>query len=163
REEGARVVAIDPIGTRTAAQCDHHLAIRPGTDAALALGMMRRILDLGLHDADYLAANAVAWEDLGAQPAGWPLEGTAAVGGLPEGEIDRLAQDFATIRPSFIRLNYGLQRHAGGGMAVRAISLLPALTGAWRDVGGGATLSTSGAFHFATQRLERPDWIPPGT
>lgn len=163
REQGARVVAIDPIRTRTAAQCDHHLAIRPGTDAALALGMMRRILELGLHDAAYLAENAIGWEDLPELLAEWTVERTAETVGLPADEIDRLARDFATIRPSFIRLNYGLQRHAGGGMAVRAIALLPALTGAWRDIGGGATLSTSGAFHFDIPALERPDWIPPGT
>lgn len=163
RERGARVVAIDPIRTRTAAQCDLHLAIRPGTDAALALGMMRRILDLGLEDREFLTSRAEGWEDLAEHLAEWSLERTARVTGLEPAEIDRLARDFAGIRPSFIRLNYGMQRHGGGGMAVRAISLLPALTGAWRDVGGGATLSTSGAFHFASNTLERPDWIPAGT
>lgn len=163
REGGARVIAIDPIRTRTAARCDLHLQIRPGTDAALALGMMRRIIDLDLHDRDFLTERTVGWEELEGHLGKWSLEKTAAVTGLEAGDIDRLAQEYALIRPSFIRLNYGMQRHAGGGMAVRAISLLPALTGAWRDVGGGATLSTSGAFGFNSAALERPDWITPGT
>src|SRR5690606_27912689 len=89
---------------------------------------------------------------------------TARVTGLDADSVVSLAREYAQTRPTFIRLNYGMQRHAGGGSAVRAVSLLPALTGAWRDVGGGATLSTSGAFRgIAAAKLERPDWIPPGT
>lgn len=163
RERGARLIAIDPIRTRTAEQCDEHLAIRPGTDAALALGMMHVILRDGLHDADYLARYTEGWERLPAQVEEWTPARTAAETGLAPETVERLAHAYATTRPPFIRLNYGLQRHAGGGMAVRAISLLPALVGAWREVGGGATLSTSGAFHFDEDALERPDWIPDGT
>jgi anaerobic selenocysteine-containing dehydrogenase len=163
RAEGARLIAIDPIRTRTAAQCDAHLAIRPGTDAALALGMMHIILRDGLQDREYLERYTEGWEQLPEQVSTWTPERTAGVTGLAPKEIEELAHAYATIRPSFIRLNYGLQRHAGGGMAVRSISLLPAITGAWRDVGGGATLSTSGTFHMDVPRLTRPDWIPPST
>lgn len=163
KEGGAKLVAIDPIRTRTAAQCDVHLAIRPGTDAALALGLMHVILRDGLEDADFLASHTEGWEELGPHLAPWPPARCAGETGLEEGVIESLARELATTRPAFIRLNYGMQRHAGGGMAVRAISLLPAVTGAWRDVGGGATLSTSGAFHLNEAALERPDWIPPGT
>jgi anaerobic selenocysteine-containing dehydrogenase len=163
REGGARVVAVDPIRTRTAAQCDLHLPIRPGTDAALALGMMHVILREGLQDQEYLARYTVGWEQLPEQVAGWDPRRTAEVTGLAADTIERLAVEYASTRPSFIRLNYGMQRHAGGGMAVRTVSLLPALTGAWRDAGGGVTLSTSGAFHFNLRALERPDWIPAGT
>src|SRR5690606_21878880 len=163
RERGARVVAIDPIRTRTAAQCDLHLPIRPGTDAALALGMMHVILRDALEDADFLRRYTHGWELLPEHLAEWTPEKTGNIAGLEPGAVEWLAREYARTRPAFIRLNYGLQRHAGGGMAVRAISLLPALTGAWRDLGGGATLSTSGAFRMSQAVLERPDWIPAGT
>jgi len=163
RERGARLIAIDPIRTRTAAQCDEHLAIRPGTDAALALGMMHVFLRDGLEDRDYLERYAEGWEDLPERVAEWTPERTSDETGLAAVRIESLAREFATTRPAFIRLNYGMQRHAGGGMAVRVVSLLPAITGAWRDVGGGATLSTSGAFRMNGASLERLDWIPPGT
>ena len=164
REKGARLIAIDPIRTRTAAQCDLHLAPQPGTDAALALGMMHLILREGLEDRDYLRRYTVGWELLADRVAEWTPARTAEVTGLEAAAIEALAVEYARTRPAFIRLNYGMQRHAGGGMAVRVISLLPALIGAWRDLGGGATLSTSGAFRGLDRAaLERPDWVRPGT
>jgi len=163
REGGARLIAIDPIRTRTAEQCDEHLPIRPGTDAALALGLMHELFRLGLADEDYLRQNSVGWEKLRARAAEWPPERAADVTGLEGGQIRALAELYGTSSPTFIRLNYGMQRHAGGGMAVRVVSLLPAVTGAWRQVGGGATLSTSGAFGIDSAALEKPEWIPPGT
>lgn len=163
KEAGARVIAIDPIRTRTAAQCDEHLAIRPGTDAALALGMMHVIFRDGLEDAAYLNDHTTGADALRERARAWTPERTAHTTGLPAERIESLAREYATVRPSFIRLNYGLQRHHGGGMAVRAVSLLPAVTGAWRDLGGGALLSTSGAFKLNLTALQRPDWIPPGT
>ncbi|HEX8210613.1 MAG TPA: molybdopterin oxidoreductase family protein [Longimicrobium sp.] len=164
RDAGARIVAIDPIRTRTAAQCDQHLAIRPGTDAALALGMMHVIFRDGLEDGDYLRGHTVGWEALRERALHeWSVERAAAETGLDEGTIKTLALEYARTRPAFIRLNYGMQRHAGGGMAVRVVALLPAVTGAWRDVGGGATLSTSGAFKANGAALEKPEWIPAGT
>lgn len=164
REAGARIVAIDPIRTRTAAQCDQHVAIRPGADAALALGMMHVIFREGLEDADYLRRHTEGWEALRERALHeWSVERAAAETGVGEGTIEALALEYARTRPAFIRLNYGMQRHAGGGMAVRVVSLLPAVTGAWRDVGGGATLSTSGAFRANGAALEKPEWIPAGT
>ena len=164
RANGARIIAIDPIRTRTAAQCDAWIPIRPGTDAALALGMMHVIFREGLEDRDYLAANAVGWEETRDRVLReWSPARTEDVTGIDRALIETLAIDYATTRPAFIRLNYGLQRHAGGGMAVRAISLLPAVTGGWRDLGGGATLSMSGAFKANGAALERPDWVAPGT
>jgi anaerobic selenocysteine-containing dehydrogenase len=164
RDRGARVIAIDPIRTRTAAQCDRWLPIRPGTDAALALAMMHVAFREGRADLDYLAAHTVGWEALRERVLNeWSPARAAPTVGLDEAEIETLALEYATTRPTFIRLNYGLQRHAGGGMAVRNISLLPAVTGAWRDLGGGATLSTGGAFKLNNAALERPDWIAPGT
>jgi anaerobic selenocysteine-containing dehydrogenase len=164
KEAGARIVAIDPIRTRTAAQCDEHLPIRPGTDAALALGMMHVVFRDGLEDRDYLQRHSVGWEALRERALHeWSAERAAEITGLDAGRIETLAREYALTRPTFIRLNYGMQRHAGGGMAVRTVSLLPAVTGAWRDVGGGATLSTSGVFRMNTAALERPDWVPAGT
>jgi anaerobic selenocysteine-containing dehydrogenase len=161
RERGARLIAIDPIRTRTAAQCDEHLPIRPGTDAALALGMMHVILRDRLEDRDYLERYTVGWELLPERVAEWtPERGPRRSRGWTAAEIEALAREYALARPSFIRLNYGLQRHAGGAMAVRAVSLLPALTGAWRDEGGGATLSTSGAFRMSTARAGAPGLDP---
>jgi anaerobic selenocysteine-containing dehydrogenase len=163
RERGAKLIAIDPIRTRTAARCDQHIAIRPGTDAALALGMMHIFFRDSLQDSEYLERYSTGWELLPAHLASWTPVRTAEVTGLTPDVIEALAHAYATTSPSFIRLNYGMQRHAGGGMAVRAVSLLPAITGAWREVGGGATLSTSGAFRMASAKLQRADWIPEGT
>jgi anaerobic selenocysteine-containing dehydrogenase len=125
---------------------------------------MHVILRDGLEDRDYLERHTSGWERLPERTAEWTPERTAEVTGLPTEQIEALAREYAATRPSFIRLNYGMQRHAGGGMAVRVVSLLPAVTGAWREVGGGATLSTSGAFRGLNRNaLERPDWIRPGT
>jgi anaerobic selenocysteine-containing dehydrogenase len=164
RERGAKLVAIDPIRTRTAAQCDRWLAIRPGTDAALALALMHVAFREGLHDEAYLREHTVGWEALRDRVLHeWSPVHAATVTGLAVDEIEELAREYTTTRPTYIRLNYGLQRHAGGGMAVRTISLLPAVTGAWRELGGGATLSMGGAFKPDVAALERPDWVAPGT
>ena len=163
RERGARLIAVDPIRTRTAAQCDEHVAIRPGADAALALGMMNVIFERQLQDAEFLRDYTVGWDELPARAAEWHLARTARVTGLEPETIERLAVEFATTSPALIRLNYGMQRHAGGGMAIRTVSLLPAVTGAWREVGGGAVLSTSGAFHLNDAAIEHPELVPPGT
>ena len=163
RRRGARLVTIDPFRSRTAEKSDRHLAPLPGTDGALALGMMHVIFRDRLEDADYLRRHAVGEADLRARASEWTPERTAATTGLTAGEVEWLAREYATTRPTAIRLNYGLNRHAGGGMAVRTIACLPAVTGAWRDVGGGVLLSTSGAFPVDEAALERPDLVPPGT
>lgn len=166
REAGARVIAIDPIRTRTARMCDEHIAIRPGTDAALALSIMHVIFRDGLEDAEFLADRSTGHVELREHVAQWTPQRAAEVTGIAAEAIERLAIDYATTRPALIRLNYGLQRHFGGGSAVRAVSLLPAVTGSWRDVGGGACLSASGAFSAVddeTGDFERERWVPAGT
>ena len=163
RRRGATLVTIDPFRSRTAEMSDRHLAPLPGTDAALALGMMHVIFRAGLEDADYLERHATGVADLRARAAEWTPERTAATTGLRVDEIEWIAREYATVRPSAIRINYGLNRHAGGGMAVRTIACLPAVTGAWRDVGGGVLLSTSGLFPVDEAALQRPDLSPPGT
>ncbi|MBI2375881.1 MAG: molybdopterin oxidoreductase family protein [Deltaproteobacteria bacterium] len=161
RDRGAKLVVIDPIRTRTAERADEHLPIAPGTDAALALGMMHVIFREGLEDRAYLESFTEGHEALRARALEeWPLSRAAAITRLPAERIEALARAYASTKPSFIRLNYGLQRHAGGGAAVRAIVALPAVTGAFRDAGGGALLSTSSAYPVAKRVLERPELIP---
>jgi anaerobic selenocysteine-containing dehydrogenase len=157
---GARLICIDPRRTRTADQADEHIALLPGTDAALALGLMHVIFAEGLDDEDYLERYTIGAELLRARAREYPVERVAAICGLKAETIERLARLYATTKPSVIRINYGLQRHAGGGMAVRTISCLPAITGAWRDPAGGILLSTSGTFPLNYPVLERPDLMP---
>ncbi|MEP6732405.1 MAG: molybdopterin oxidoreductase family protein [bacterium] len=160
RERGAPIICIDPIRTRTAMQCDEWLPIRPGSDAALALGMMHVIFARGLEDRDFLERYTLGHEALRKRAAEWTLSRTSEVTGLPEETIASLAERFGRAKAAFIRVNYGLQRHAGGGMAVRTIACLPALTGHWRRAGGGVQLSTSANFQFNKAALERPDLGP---
>ena len=161
RAGGAPVICIDPIRTRTAEQCDEWIAIRPGTDAALALAMMHVLFADGLEDRDYLERHTLGHDGLRARAAEWTPERAAAIVGLPAGRIVELARRYGHAKAAFIRVNYGLQRHAGGGSAVRAIACLPAVTGHWRRAGGGVQLSTSGAFRFNTAALELPHAGPP--
>lgn len=165
KANGATTICIDPLRTRTAVACDEHIAIRPGTDAALALSMMHVLFLDGLEDRGYLEEMTIGWEGLRERVlADYAPARVSAICRIPVKTIESLATRYGSTRPAFIRLNYGLQRHAGGGSAVRAILLLPAVTGAWQDVGGGAMLSTSGAFSaLDTGTLQRKDLIPPGT
>jgi anaerobic selenocysteine-containing dehydrogenase len=161
RERGARIICIDPIRTRTAQQCDEWVPIRPGTDAALALGMMHVLFARGLEDRDYLERHTLGHEALRGRAAEWTPARTAAVTGLPEETIVSLGERYGRARAAFIRVNYGLQRHGGGGMAVRSIACLPAVTGHWRRPGGGVQLSTSANFQFNRAALQREDLSPP--
>jgi anaerobic selenocysteine-containing dehydrogenase len=159
KRRGARLVAIDPYRTATAEKCHEHIAPMPGTDAALAYGLMHVLIRDGLVDRDYVQRYTLGYDALAARAAEWTPERAAALCRVPIAQIERLAHDFGTIRPSAIRVNYGMQRHAGGGNAMRAVACLPALTGAWRDRAGGALLSSSGAYPVDTAALERPDLI----
>lgn len=158
KANGARTICIDPLRTRTAEACDQHIAIRPGTDAALALALMHVIFRDGLEDRDYLNAMSIGWEKLRDRVlADFAPERVAGICRLPVEAIEMLGREYGATRPAFIRVNYGLQRHAGGGSAVRAISLLPAVTGDWNLIGGGCQLSVSGAFPLNMAELERRD------
>ena len=158
KAKGATTICIDPLRTRTAAGCDEHLPIRPGTDAALALGIMHVLFRDGLYDHQYLDQMTTGWEELrDAVLRDYAPARVAGICRLPVKAIESLAHRYGTTRPTFIRLNYGLQRHAGGGSAVRAISILPAVTGAWNDVGGGCQLSSSGTFGINISGIERRD------
>jgi anaerobic selenocysteine-containing dehydrogenase len=157
RRNGARFYTIDPRRNRTGAAADKHFFINPGSDTALALGMMHVIAGEKLYDADYIARHTMGFAELAERVKEYPPERAAALTGIPKDEIVALAREYATTRPAAIRLNYGVQRSDRGSMAVRTIALLPALTGSWKDVGGGLQLSTSQAFHLNRAGLERPD------
>jgi anaerobic selenocysteine-containing dehydrogenase len=164
RRKGARLWVIDPYKTRTAALADEHLAINPGTDAALALGMMHVILREGLEDREYVAEATHGFEELKAHAlkVEHSPERVAEVTGIAAEAIERLAREYATCarrlgRPAVIRLNYGIQRSENGGTAARAVCMLPLLTGAWTQRGGGLQLSTSGSFPFNSNALQMPE------
>jgi anaerobic selenocysteine-containing dehydrogenase len=144
RENGATVVAIDPRVTRTTAFADWHLQPRPGTDAALALGMMKVIVDRNLHDEAFLRSHTLGWDKLIAEKLPqYPLDRVEHITGIPAADVEKLALLYASTKKSFIRLNWGIQRHANGGMMTRTISLLPAVTGAM--VGGAGVCVSTGA------------------
>jgi anaerobic selenocysteine-containing dehydrogenase len=160
RRKGAKLVVIDPYRTRTAACADWYLPINPGTDGALALAMMHVIIGEGLHDAEYVAKYTLGFEALREKVKAYPPERVAQWTGISAVDIRKLAREYATVRPSVIRLNYGVQRSEGGGMATRAIAMLPCIIGSWKEVGGGLQMSTSGAFGLNEGALRRPDLKP---
>jgi anaerobic selenocysteine-containing dehydrogenase len=159
QDRGATLVVIDPRRTRTAERADWHVQPRPGSDAALALGMMGVIIAEGLHDAEYVRDHTVGFEQLRERVGDYPPERVAALTGLAPEEIVRLARLYATTKPAVIRLQYGMQRHSNGGMLIRAVACLPALVGAWRDAAGGLLMSTGGAFGLNLRALTRPDLL----
>jgi anaerobic selenocysteine-containing dehydrogenase len=157
RRQGAKLVVIDPYATRTARLADWHIPINPGTDVALALGMMHILIRDSLHDADYVARHTHGFEQLRERVVEYTPERVAAWTGIAANDIETLAREYATTNPAVIRVNYGIQRSENGGTAARAVCMLPALTGAWKQRGGGLQLSTSGAFTWDGPSLERPD------
>ena len=157
RRRGAKFYVIDPNRNRTARTADKHFAIHPGSDTALALAMMHVIINEDLYDADYVDRYTEGFDSLRERVQEWTPQRAAQLTGLASEEIAALAREYAATRPAAIRVNYGVQRSDRGAMAVRAIALLPALTGAWKDVGGGVQLSTSQPFHLNREGLERAD------
>jgi anaerobic selenocysteine-containing dehydrogenase len=162
KRHGARLVCIDPRRSETAEKCHDHIALRPGTDAALALGVMHELVAHGWLDTDYLTRHTVGWEGLRSRALEWPPERAAEVCGIPAEQVRDLARAWGTTQPAAIRLNYGMQRVRGGGNAARAIACLPALTGAWRHRAGGLLLSSSGQFPVDKVALQRPELLSEG-
>jgi anaerobic selenocysteine-containing dehydrogenase len=160
RRNGAKLVVIDPYRTRTAKAADWHIPIQPGTDTALALGLMRVIIEEGLYDREYVAKYTCGFEELRAHVQDYTPENVAGLTGMAAEEVVRLAREYATNTPSVIRLNYGVQRSQNGGAAARAVCMLPALIGSWKHTGGGLQLSVSSAFQMNSDALERPDLMP---
>ena len=159
KRRGARLVCIDPRRTETAEKCHQHIALRPGTDAALALAMMHELITHDWLDHDYIAQHTTGWPALRERALQWTPERAAQVCGIEADVIRELAQAWGTTRPAAIRLNYGMQRTRGGGNAVRAVACLPALTGAWREAAGGLLMSASGHFPVQRDALGRPDLL----
>ena len=159
KRDGARLVCIDPRHSETADKCHEHIALLPGTDAALALAVMHELITHGWLDQDYIDRYTLGWEALSERALQWPPERAAEVCGVPVDQIRRLARDWGTTKPAAIRLNYGMQRVRGGGNAVRAVACLPALTGAWRHRAGGLLMSSSGHFPVRRAALQRPDLL----
>ena len=159
KRNGARLIIIDPRRNETAVKCHQHIALYPGTDAALALAMMHVIIGEGLTDADYIAQHTLGFRELAQRVHEWTPVRAAAICGISADEIIKLAREYASTRPAMIRLNYGMQRHSGGGMATRTIACLPALVGAWRDAAGGVIMTTADFYGFNHRALEHPELI----
>jgi len=159
KRNGARLVCIDPRRSETAEKCHEHIALRPGTDAALALALMHQLITHDWLDHDYIAQHTLGWEGLRERALQWPPERAAEVCGIPVQQITDLARDYGTTKPAAIRLNYGMQRVRGGGNAVRAVACLPALVGAWREPAGGLLLSSSAQFPVNRAALHRPELL----
>lgn len=163
QKAGAKVVCIDPYRSRTAARSDWHVKIEPGTDGALALGMMNVIINESLTDDDYIANHTTGFEELAASAAEFPPDRVERITGIPAAEITQLAREFATSQPSAIRTGVAPENHPQGGQAFRAIFALPALVGSWRHVGGGAIEMPLAGFPVNWGFLSKPEWIKQGT
>ena len=161
KRQGARLICIDPRRTETAEKCHQHIALLPGTDGALALALMNELMRQGLLDQAYIDAHVDDWPKLRERALAWSAERAARVCGIEAEVIRELAREYGSTKPAAIRLNYGMQRVRGGGNAVRLVSLLPCLTGAWRHRAGGMLLSSSGWFKAFKNdaQLQRPDLL----
>ncbi len=159
KREGAKLICIDPRKTETADKCHQHIALLPGTDGALALGLMRELINNDWLDHDYIERHTHGWPQLRERALAWTAERTAETCGITADEVRQLARDYALTKPAAIRLNYGMQRVRGGGNAVRLIAILPCLIGAWRHPAGGLLLSASGWFPRDAVALQRPELL----
>jgi anaerobic selenocysteine-containing dehydrogenase len=157
RRKGAKLVVIDPYRTRTAKAADWYLPINPGTDVALALGMMNVIIHENLYDAAYVSEHTLGFDQLKQRAQEYSPEKVAQWTGISADDIRTLAREYANSHPAVIRVNYGVQRSQNGGMAVRTVAMLPCLIGAWKEVGGGLQLSLSASFPMDRRGLERPE------
>jgi anaerobic selenocysteine-containing dehydrogenase len=160
KRRGARLIAIDPYRSLTAEKCHQHIALRPGTDGALALGMMNVLITDNLLDYAYIEAHTLGFDKLTARALSYPPSRVAEICGIDEHVIVDLARVYGSTKKAAIRMNYGLQRVRGGGNAVRAIACLPSLTGAWRERAGGVLLSSGGWAPVDSHALQRPDLMP---
>jgi anaerobic selenocysteine-containing dehydrogenase len=157
RKRGTQLVVIDPRRSRTARRADWHLPIRIGTDAALALGVMHILVRDGLCDQQYIATHTLGFERLEREvlPRFTP-ERVAAITGLPVADIERFAALYGAAEAPFIRLGEGMTRLAHGGQALRAVALLPGVTGAYGRKGGGALLLTAASCELDYDAVRKP-------
>jgi anaerobic selenocysteine-containing dehydrogenase len=163
QKRGAKLVVIDSYRSRTAKQADWHIMPKPGTDGALAMGVINAIIQQGLVDQEWVDAHTVGYPELKERAADFSPQYVEKITGVPAGDVAKFAQEFATIKPSVIRLGVALERHHGGGQAVRAACAIPALCGSWRDVGGGLLQMPLWEFPVNWGNVARPDFIKPKT
>jgi anaerobic selenocysteine-containing dehydrogenase len=157
RHRGAQLIVVDPRRTRTAAQADWHVAPRVGTDAALALGLMHVLVRDGLEDRDYLARETLGFDRLEREvlPRFAP-DRAAAITGVPRADLERLAHAYAAARRPLIRIGTGMSRHRLGGQSIRAVALLPGVTGAYARPGAGAVFITALGMGFDYSGIRKP-------
>lgn len=163
QKAGAKVVVIDAYASRTAKAADWHLAPRPGTDGALAMALIHTLIEEDLIDREFLEAHTVGFEELAARAAARSPEWAEGITGIPAADIRQLAREYARTQPAALRIGVALERHAGGGQTIRAVCCLPALTGAWRHVGGGILAMPVWEHPYRFDVMCKPEWIPPGT
>ena len=163
QKKGAKVVVIDPCRSRTAKEADWHIAPKAGTDGALAMGLIHVLIEENLIDQDFVKSHTLGYNELSQRAKNWTPEKTAEVTGLQPDDIRGLARQYASTKSAAIRIGVGLERHHGGGQAIRAVCCLPSLTGAWREVGGGIFLFPFWEHPYLFDKICRPDWIPKGT
>lgn len=159
RKRGAKVVVIDVHRNKTAQWADEFYQILPGSDGALALGIAHVILRDDLEDSEWIKENVYGINAFRETVLEYSPQRVGKITGLNPADIERLAYDYATTRPSLIRIGNGLQHHDNGGMSTWAIACLPGLTGAWQDKGGGLIKFNSGYFQFDCNRIERPELL----
>lgn len=163
RKKGAKLVVIDSYKSRTAKEADWHIAPRPGTDGALAMGLINAVIQQNRVDREYVEKYTVGYEDLKVRAEGFPPEYVEKITGVASADVVILAREFASTQPSVIRFGVALERHRGGGQTIRAVCCLPALVGSWRHVGGGLLQVPLWEFPMNWDKMSRPDWIRPGT
>ncbi len=163
RKNGAKVVVIDAYKSRTAKEADWHICPKPATDGALAMAVINSIIEQGLVDQDYVDNYTVGYEDLAEHAKKHTPEWAEEITGVPADDIRKFAKELATEQPAAIRMGVALERHYGGGQTIRAVTCIPALTGAWRHVGGGITQFPVWEHPYKFDVICRPDWIPEGT
>ena len=163
QKRGAKVVVIDCYRSRTAKQADWHIAPKPGTDGALAMGIINSLVEQKLIDRDYVDQHTYGYEELKARAAEFTPDYVEAITGVKAADIAQFAKEFATDQPSVIRIGVALERSAGGGQAIRAVASLPALVGSWKHVGGGLLQMPLWDFPVDWMKVSRGDWIKPGT
>lgn len=157
RKRGAKLIVIDVHKNQTGRMADWFIPIIPGTDAALALGIMHILYNENLVDRAFLKKHTVGYEELEHHVKQYEPEVVSGITGIPVEDIYKLARLYGATSPSMIRIGNGLQHHDNGGMIVRTISCLPALTGQWLLNGGGAIKSNSAYLNYNTRALQRPD------
>ena len=163
KQKGAKVVVIDSYASRTAKQADWHIAPKPGTDGALAMAIINSIIEQDLVDKDYAENYTVGFEELAERAKERTPEWAEKITGIKAEDIRTLARELATVQPAAIRIGVALERHFGGGQTIRAVTCIPALTGAWRHVGGGITQFPVWEHPYKFDVICRPDLIPEGT